>query len=454
VSTHEGHTMTVTATSPPPGSRRTGRWWTSLPIQVLVGMALGILLGLVVPGVASQLKVLGDIFLDLLKAGIAPLVFLTLVSGITKAGNLGEASKIGVFALVYFEVISTIGLFFGLLAANLVPLGAGASSLADLTDASSVPSDDGPHGFVDFVTGIVPDSFVGAFTSGQLLEVVIIALIFGIGLLTLPARMQERVNGGMEVISQAFFGFVNIVMRLAPIGAFGAIAYAVGTSGTDLLASLAQLIVQYWIVVALFFFGVFGCVLALAGVNIWRLVRYLRLEVGLTLSTGSSESALPGILDKLPRLGISRQTVGLVVPTGYAFNLDGTSLYMPVCTLFLANAYGVPMGLPEQLALVGIMMLTSKGAATVNGGTFVVFAATVTATGILPTAGLPILFGVYQFMSRATATVNTFGNVVAAIVVGRLTRQVDKGTLDAVLAGRTAPLPPADADRPTANAAH
>jgi len=261
----------------------------------------------------------------------------------------------------------------------------------------------------------------------------------------------------MDVVSHAFFGFVNVVMRLAPIGAFGAIAYAVGTSGTDLLAALAQLIVQYWIVVALFFFGVFGGVLALVGVNIWRLVRYLRLEVGLTLSTGSSESALPGILDKLPRLGVSRQAVGLVVPTGYAFNLDGTSLYMPICTLFLANAYGVPMGLPEQLALIGIMMLTSKGAATVNGGTFVVFAATVTATGILPTAGLPILFGVYQFMSRATATVNTFGNVVAAIVVGRLTGQLDRATVDAVLAGRAAPLPapdaadPETADRPTVN---
>jgi aerobic C4-dicarboxylate transport protein len=452
--------MTATATSPPPGTRRSGRWWTSLPFQVLVGMALGILLGLVVPGVASQLKVLGDIFLDLLKAGIAPLVFLTLVSGIAKAGNLRQASRIGVLALVYFEVISTIGLVVGLVAANLVPLGAGASGLADRADASSVPSDDGPHGFVDFVTGIMPDSFVGAFTSGQLLQVVIVALVFGIGLLTLPARMQDRVHGGMEVISQAFFGFVNIVMRLAPIGAFGAIAYAVGTSGTDLLAALAQLIVQYWIVVAVFFFGVFGTVLALAGVNIWRLVRYLRLEVGLTLSTGSSESALPGILDKLPRLGVSRQAVGLVVPTGYAFNLDGTSLYMPVCTLFLANAYGVPMGLPEQLALIGIMMLTSKGAATVNGGTFVVFAATVTATGILPTAGLPILFGVYQFMSRATATVNSFGNVVAAIVVGRLTRQVDKETLDAVLAGRAAPLPPPDAadpdagDRVTAKTTH
>lgn len=446
--------MTATAASPPPETRSSGRWWTSLPFQVLIGMALGILLGLLVPGFASRLKVLGDIFLDLLKAGIAPLVFLTLVSGIAKAGNLRQASRIGVLALVYFEVISTIGLVVGLLAANLVPLGAGASGLADRADASSVPSDDGPHGFVAFVTGIMPDSFVGAFTSGQLLQVVIIALIFGIGLLTLPARIQERVHGGMEVISQTFFGFVNVVMRLAPIGAFGAIAYAVGTSGTDLLAALAELIVQYWIVVAVFFFGVFGTVLALAGVNIWRLVRYLRLEVGLTLSTGSSESALPGILDKLPRLGVSRQAVGLVVPTGYAFNLDGTSLYMPVCTLFLANAYGVPMGLPEQLALVGIMMLTSKGAATVNGGTFVVFAATVTATGILPTAGLPILFGVYQFMSRATATVNSFGNVVAAIVVGRLTRQVDKETLDAVLAGRAAPLPPADADRPTANATH
>lgn len=433
--------MTATPTPPPDPTRRARRWWSSLPVQVLIAMAAGIAVGFAAPGVAGGLQVLGDIFLDLLKVGIAPLVFLTLVSGITKAGNLRQAGRIGLFGLVYFEVLSTVGLVIGLLAANLVPLGAGARGLAGAAGASAMPKGDAPHGFTDFITGIVPDSFVGAFTSGQLLEVVIVALIFGIGLLTLPAPIQERVNGGLEVISQAFFGLVNVVMRLAPIGAFGAIAYAVGTSGTGLLQSLALLIVQYWLVIAIFFFGVLGLVLAMAGVNIWRLVRYLRLEAGLTLSTGSSESALPGILEKLPRLGLSRQVVGLVVPTGYAFNLDGTSLYMPVCTLFLAHAYGVPMGLPEQLTLIGIMMVTSKGAATVNGGTFVVFAATVAATGILPTAGLPILFGVYQFMSRATATVNTFGNVVASIVVARLTSQVDRRTLDAVLAGKPAGKP-------------
>lgn len=415
-------------------------WWTGLPAQVVIAMVLGVAVGLLFPTIAKNMKILGDIFLDLLKMGIAPLVFFTIVQGITKAGNLKQASKIGVFALIYFEVVSTIGLVAGLGFANLFPIGQTASGLADSVASSDIPDAEGPGGFSDFVSNIVPDSFVGAFTTGQLLSVVIVAVFFGIAILTMPEPMQDKLNSGIETISGAFFALINVIMRLAPIGAFGSLAYAIGVSGTDLLVSLAALVGQYWLLSAAFFTVIFGGVLAIAGVSLWKIVRYLRLEIGLTLSTGSSEAALPGILEKLPRLGVDKQVVGLVVPTGYAFNLDGTSLYMSVCTLFLAHAYGVPMGLPEQLALVAIMMVTSKGAATVNGGTFVVFAATVTATGMLPTSGLPILFGVYQFMSRATAAVNTFGNVVATVAVGKMTGQIDKKLMNMELNKKTTPI--------------
>jgi aerobic C4-dicarboxylate transport protein len=414
----------------PPGKKA---WWAGLPAQVVLAMILGVAVGILFPTFAKNMKVLGDIFLDLLKMGIAPLVFFTIVQGIAKAGDLKQASRIGLFALIYFEVISTVGLGIGLGFANIFPIGQHANGLADSVPTSDVPEADGPHGFSDFVASIVPDSFVGAFTTGQLLSVVIVAVFFGIAVLTLPTKTQTTLNSGIDTISGVFFALINVIMRLAPIGAFGSLAYAIGASGTDLLVSLAALVGQYWLLSAVFFILIFGGVLAIAGVSLWKIVRYLRLEIGLTLSTGSSEAALPGILEKLPRLGVDKQVVGLVVPTGFAFNLDGTSLYMSVCTLFLAHAYGVPMGLTDQLALVAIMMVTSKGAATVNGGTFVVFAATVTATGMLPTSGLPILFGIYQFMSRATATVNTFGNVVATVAVARATGQIDRQQMNAGL---------------------
>ncbi|KAK1178354.1 cation:dicarboxylase symporter family transporter [Streptomyces sp. NBS 14/10] len=421
------------AASPPPAARK--RWYRGLGAQVVIAMALGVAVGFAFPGFAVDLKIMGDLFLALIKAGVAPLVFFTVVMGIASAGDLKKASRLGFLALIYFEVVSTLALLLGLVAANLFGVGKDAGGLTSGGGAAPAPSaGEGEHGVLAFLRDIVPDNFVGAFSSGQLLQVVLVAVLFGIGLLALKPQLQEKINSGLEVVSEAFFAFVNVVMKLAPIGAFGAIAYSVGTSGSKMLLALTELVLQYWLVVAVFVFGILGLVCLIAGFNIWRILRYVRVEMTLVLGTASSEAALPGLLKKLTRIGCSKQSVGLVVPTGYAFNLDGTSLYMSICTLFVANAYGIPMGIPEQLGLLLIMLLTSKGAATVSGGTFVVFTSTVAATGTLPVEGTAVLFGVYRFMSMATAFCNTFGNVVATFVLAKWCKEMDVDKVQRALA--------------------
>ncbi|MDQ4491569.1 cation:dicarboxylase symporter family transporter [Sinomonas sp. ASV486] len=409
-----------TATAPRPRKA----WYRGLGAQVMIAMVLGIAVGFAFPDFAKSLKIVGDLFLALIKTGIAPLVFLTVVTGILSAGNLKRASRIGFSALIYFEIISTLALAIGLLAGNLLGVGQGAGALT--SSSGKPPATNGDHSLDGFLTQVFPSSFVGAFTSTQLLQVVILAIIFGAGLLAIKPDVLARISSGLDTISEAFFGLVNVVMKLAPIGAFGAIAYSVASNGSSMLVALAALVAEYWIVVAVFITVVLGLVALAAGFNLFRLLVVVRDEMSMVLGTASSESALPGLLRKLPAMGCSQQSVGLVVPTGYAFNLDGTSIYMAVCTLFLANAYGVHMGWPEQIGLLLIMLLTSKGAATVSGGTYVVFASTVAATGYLPVEGVAILFGVYRFMSMATAFCNTFGNVVATVVISRLTRELDR----------------------------
>ncbi|WP_338597686.1 cation:dicarboxylate symporter family transporter [Saccharopolyspora sp. SCSIO 74807] len=420
------------AEQPPPDRRPKRRWYAGIGNQVLISIVLGIAVGAAFPQFSANLKVVGDTFLDLIKIGVAPLVFLTVVMGITAAGDLKKASRTGLLALIYFEVVSTVALLLGLLAGNLSGVGIGAGALQGAGAAEEVPSGEG--GDEGFLATVVPDNFVGAFSSGHLLQVVVIAVLLGIGVLTLAPPVQARFTAGLETVSEGFFALINVIMRLAPIGTFGAIAYSVGTNGSAMLLALAELVAEYWIVVILFVLFVLGGICLAAGVSVLRLLRAVRTELTLVLGTASSEAGLPGLLKKLPRMGLSRQTVGLVMPTGYAFNLDGTSIYLALCTLFLANAYGVPMGVEQQLGLLLIMLLTSKGAATVSGGTFVVFASTVAATGYLPVDGVAILFGVYRVMSMAISACNTFGNVVATVVIARFNGDLDRARLREVLA--------------------
>ena len=406
--------------------------WKNLGLQVAVSMVLGIIVGLAWPEFGASLKILGDIFLRLIKTAVAPLVFLTVAVGIVAAGDIKRVGKVGLIAMIYFEIVSTIALALGLLFGNLVGVGknlghitapAAATKGAEAATKAAATSH---TTFDQFLLNVFPDNFMGAFARGELLQVLVVALIFGFGLMALSPEKRAPIESGLNTISTAFFEFIHIIMALAPIGTFGAVAYAVGSNGTAVLVSLAYFVLTFYALVILFIVVVLGAVCAMFGINIFHLLRYIRDEIIIMLGTASSESVLPRLLEKLPAYGASKQAVGLVLPTGYAFNLDGTSLFMSMGVIFLANAYGVPLSWEQEIGILAIMLLTSKGAATVSGGSFVVFAATVTASGILPIDGLALIFGVYRFLSIALATCNVIGNTVAAIVVAKLAGEFDE----------------------------
>ncbi|MDI9780866.1 cation:dicarboxylase symporter family transporter [Pseudomonas putida] len=398
--------------------------YKDLTFQVVAAMLLGIAFGFIAPELAASFKILGDIFLKLIKTAVAPLVFFTVVHGIASAGDIKRVGKVGWRALVYFEVLSTLALALGLLWGNLIGIGSGmhgahATSAASAAATAAVAKGHAPTSTMNFIYGIFPDNFVGAFAGGQLLQVLVIAVLFGFALLALKHERREVIENGLNRVSECFFEFINLIMKFAPLGAFGSVAYAVGSNGSAVLMSLANLVLMFYIAVAFFLFVVLGAVCRLSGLSFLRFLAYIKDEIFIVLGTASSESALPRLLQKLERFGCSKQSVGLVLPTGYAFNLDGTSLYMSLSVLFIANAYGVPLGWEQQLGILAIMLVTSKGAAAVSGGSFVVFAATVTAIGVLPVEGLALLFGVYRFMSMAMAACNTIGNSVATVVVAK-----------------------------------
>ena len=406
--------------------------WKNLGLQVAVSMVLGIIVGLAWPEFGASLKILGDIFLRLIKTAVAPLVFLTVAVGIVAAGDVKRVGKVGLIAMIYFEIVSTIALALGLLFGNLVGVGknlghiAAPAAATKGAEAAAKAAATSHTTFDQFLLNVFPDNFLGAFARGELLQVLVVALIFGFGLMALSPEKRAPIESGLNTISTAFFEFIHIIMALAPIGTFGAVAYAVGSNGTAVLVSLAYFVLTFYALVILFIVVVLGAVCAMFGINIFHLLRYIRDEIIIMLGTASSESVLPRLLEKLPAYGASKQAVGLVLPTGYAFNLDGTSLFMSMGVIFLANAYGVPLSWEQEIGILAIMLLTSKGAATVSGGSFVVFAATVTASGILPIEGLALIFGVYRFLSIALATCNVIGNTVAAIVVAKLAGEFDE----------------------------
>ncbi|WP_454689348.1 cation:dicarboxylate symporter family transporter [Achromobacter aloeverae] len=406
-------------------------FYARLGFQITAGIVLGIVLGFIDPHLGASMKVLGDIFLRLIKTVVAPLVFLNLVLGILAAGDLKKVGKIGFKALIYFEVVSTIVLAISMVLANYSGVGVGLNLQPDAAAHAAATASYGkaaaPQGFDAFLLSMVPDSFVGALTGHSLLQVVVLAIAFGAAVLMLTARTRETVEGAFTTMSDCFFKLTDLVMRFAPIGAFGAIAYAIGASGMQALISLGYLLLVMYAMLAFVVIVVFGVILRCFGMNIFHFLRYFKAEIGILFATGSSESAFPRMMEKLQALGCSKQTVSLVLPTGYAFNLDGTSVYLPLCVMFLANAYGVPLTWEHQLGLLLIMLVTSKGAATVSGGTFIVFAATVTASGILPVEGLPLLFGINRFTSQAVCICNAMGNSVATVVVAKLNGDFDEG---------------------------
>ncbi|SDV47168.1 cation:dicarboxylate symporter family transporter [Chitinasiproducens palmae] len=419
---HEAHAAATAERKKPPIYARLG-------VQIVVGIVAGVALGFIAPKLAIDMKVLGDIFLRLIKMIVAPLVFLNVVLGIAAAGDLKNVGRIGLRALIYFEIVSTVALAISMVVANLSGVGAGMHLTQSAEAAAAAHAQygkAGPASFEHFLLTLFPDNFVGAFANGSLLQVLVISIGFGAALLMLNKDTRTSVEGGLTRMSECFFKFVDVIMKFAPLGAFGSIAFAIGSSGMNAVISLGYLLLVMYLTLALIVVVVFGVILRFYGFNIFRFLRYFKDEIFLLFATASSESALPRLFEKLERLGCSRQSTGLVLPTGYAFNLDGTSVYMALCTLFLANAYGVPLDLHQQLGLLALMLITSKGAATVSGGTFIVFAATVTASGILPLEGLPILFGINRFTSQAVCICNAMGNAVAALVISRSTGEFDE----------------------------
>lgn len=411
-----------------------------LYVQVLLAIALGVALGRLAPEWGVAMKPFGDAFVKLIKMLIGPIVFSTVVVGIAGMGDLKKVGRVGAKALLYFEVMTTVALVTGVAMVHLVGPGRGVHANAASLDTKALDqtlSAPHPHGFVAHVLAMIPESFVGAFTGGDVLPVLVVAVLTGIALASLGQRANPML-AALEHVSTALFAIVGVVMRVAPLGAFGAMAFTIGKFGLGTLGNLAKLMATFYATALVFVFVVLGVVLRILGLRILHLVRYLREELVIVLGTSSSESALPRLMDKLEALGCKSEIVRLVVPTGYSFNLDGTCIYLTMAALFVVEALDVPLSLGDELALLGVLLLTSKGAAGVTGSGFVTLAATLSTTGTIPVAGLTLLLGIDRFMSEARALTNFVGNAVATLVVARWEGELDVARAREVLAGRAA----------------
>jgi aerobic C4-dicarboxylate transport protein len=402
-------------------SSRLARLGGNLTVRVLVAIALGALVGALWPAAGRAMKPLGDTFVNLVRMVIAPVIFLTIVGGMAHSSDLRRVGRVGLKAFVYFEVVTTFALAIGLVVMHLVRPGEGidAASLAAASgDVTAVAAQGKELRFVDFLTHIVPSSVIGAFADGDVLQVVFFSILFGVALASLGpagrpvARMLDRVM-------QVFFRIVAIVMVVAPVGAFGAMAYTIGTFGVASLLTLGRLMACVYATMALFILVVLNLIARMSGFSLFRVLAFIRDEILIVLGTSSSEAVLPRMLDKMERFGCARSVVGLVIPAGYSFNLDGTSIYLSMATLFIAQAYGVDLSLGQQLGVLAVLMITSKGAAGVTGSGFIVLAGTLSALRVVPVEGVALVLGVDRFMSEARAITNLIGNAVATVVIAR-----------------------------------
>jgi aerobic C4-dicarboxylate transport protein len=394
----------------------------NLTVQVLLGIVLGIVIGFLFPKFGTELKVLADIFIKLIKMVIAPIVFFTIVIGIGNMGDLKKVGRIGGKALLYFEIVTTFALAIGLLLVNVIKPGSGFNTksvkggdISQFTEQAKESS----HGVIEFILGIIPDNFVGAMAKGELLPILFFAVLFGIALASLGQK-GKPVVALFEQFTEIFFKIVNIVMKFSPIAASGAMAYTIGNFGLGSLVSLGKLMGSVYATMFLFIVFVLGTIAKLYGFNILKFIAYIKEEILLVLGTSSSESALPRMMERLEKYGCSKSVVGLVVPTGYSFNLDGTAIYLSMAALFIAQAYNVDITIWHQITLLGILMLTSKGAAGVTGSGFITLAATLSAFPVIPVEGIALLLGVDRFMSEARAITNLIGNGVATVVVSKM----------------------------------
>ncbi|HEY3677319.1 MAG TPA: dicarboxylate/amino acid:cation symporter [Bradyrhizobium sp.] len=409
-------------------------WYRILYVQVLFAILLGIVVGSLWPSLATNewIKALGDGFIKLIKMVIAPIIFCTVVSGISHIQDARKVGRVGVKALVYFEVVSSFALIIGLVMGNLIQAGHGLAAKPDAGAVASYVKQAEAQKSVDFVLNIIPDSVVGAFARGDILQVLLFAILFGFALMALGER-GHRLRDIIDDASHAVFGVIAIVMKAAPFGAFGAMAYTIGKYGPSALGSLVGLIALFYATAALFVILVLGLIARTVGFNIFKFIAFIKDELLIVLGTSSSESALPQLMEKLERLGCSKSVVGLVVPTGYSFNLDGTNIYMTLATLFIAQALGVDLTFSQQITILVVAMLTSKGASGVTGAGFITLAATLTVVNPALVPGMAIVFSVDKFMSEVRALTNITGNGVATVFVSWWEGELDREKLHANL---------------------
>ncbi len=411
-------------------------WYRVLYIQVLIAIALGAVVGWLFPDFAKNdwIKAMGDGFVKLIRMVIAPIIFCTVVAGIAHIQEVSKVGRVAIKALFYFEIVSTFALALGLIVANVARPGAGFSGKADAAAVATYAKQAGEMKPVDFVLHVIPDSVVGAFAAGDILQVLLFSILFGFALMALGER-GHTVRALIDDIAHAMFGVIAIVVKVAPIGAFGAMAYTIGRFGPQALGNLAGLIATFYLTAIIFVVVVLGAIARIAGFSIFKFLRYIKDELLIVLGTSSSESALPQLMAKLERLGCSKSVVGLVVPAGYSFNLDGTNIYMTLATLFIAQALGVPLSFGEQMTIMVVAMLTSKGASGITGAGFITLAATLAAVRPELVPGMAIVLGIDKFMSECRALTNICGNGVAAVVVAWWEGELDRDKLRTALDG-------------------
>jgi aerobic C4-dicarboxylate transport protein len=391
----------------------------NLTVQVLVAISFGILLGLAAPAWGKAMKPVGDTFVNLVRMVIAPVIFLTITLGIANMRDLKKVGRVGGKALLYFEIVTTFALAIGLIVVNVTKPGAGLDVSALATgDISKYAEAGKTFSFVEILTHVVPSSAVDAFAKGDVLQIVFFAVMFGSALASI-GELGRPLLSVLESLSHVIFKIVAMVMVVAPIGAFGAMAYTIGTFGVNALLPLGRLMLDVYLTMALFIFIVLNLILRAYGFSLWHYLKHIREEIVLVLGTSSSEAALPRMLEKMERYGCAKSVVGLVIPAGYSFNLDGTSIYLSMAALFVAQAFGVHLSIAQQLSVLGVLMLTSKGAAGVTGSGFIVLASTLSAMRVVPVEGVAILLGVDRFMSEARAITNLIGNGAACLVISR-----------------------------------
>jgi aerobic C4-dicarboxylate transport protein len=420
------------------------RFFSSLYLQVLVAIVLGVLLGVFAPDWAVPLKPLGDGFIKLIKMLIAPIIFTTVVAGISGMGDLRKVGRVGVAALVYFEIVTTLALIIGLIIVNVFTPGAGVHATAASLDTKGIAAYVGAAQAispVEMILQVIPNTFVGAFVDGDILPVLLVALLSGFAL----ARLGEYgrpVTKLLHELARLFFSIVTIVTRIAPVAAFGAMAFTVGKYGLGSLAALGKLMACVYLTCGVFIVFVLGGLARLGGFSLWKILRYMRDELFIVIGTSSSEAALPGLMQKLERTGCAPSVVGLVVPAGYSFNLDGTCIYLTMAAIFIAQATDTPLPLSGQIGLLLVLLLTSKGAAGVTGSGFIVLAATLKSTGKIPVEGMALILGVDRFMSEARAITNFIGNTVATLLLARWDGEFDRTKAAAILSGPGSAGPP------------